>query len=154
MEVRLQVRPTMGVQTHAHVVEAEAAPALLLGPVHSHVGILDQPFGGLARREGGDAHGGTAQQAFALHHQRLHQPGDQALRQLLHGGRIGLRQHHQELIAPQASHQMVGLHQLSQPGGEGNEQVIAHRVAVGVIDDFELIEIDKQHRAGSGIAPK
>ena len=48
MEVRLQVGPTLGVQTHAHVEEAEAAPALLLGPVHGHVGILDQPFGGVS----------------------------------------------------------------------------------------------------------
>ena len=94
----------MGVQTHAHVVEAEAAPALLLGPIHGHVGILNQPFGSLARRKGGDAHGGTALQGFAMHHEGLHQPGDQPLRQLLHGGRIGLRRHHHELITPQASH--------------------------------------------------
>ena len=45
---------------------------------------------------------------------------------------------------------MVGLHQLPKPGGEGNEQAIAHRVAVGVIDDLEAVEIDEQHRAGSG----
>jgi hypothetical protein len=65
---------------------------------------------------------------------------------LLHGGRIGLRRHHHELIAPQASHQMVGLHELPQPGGEGNEQAIAHRVAVSVIDDLEAIEIDQGQR--------
>ena len=29
--------------------------------------------------------------------------------------------------------------------------MIAHRVAVGVIDDLEPIKIDEQHRAGSGI---
>ena len=44
MEVSLQAGPMLGVQAHARVVKAIAAPALLLGPIHGHVGILDQPF--------------------------------------------------------------------------------------------------------------
>ena len=121
MKIGLQAGPALGRQAHAQVVEAEPPPALLLGSIHRHVGVLDQPFGGLTGRSGGDPQRGAAEQGPALHHQRLHQAGDQALRELLHRHRIAVRHHHHELISPQASHQMVGLCQLLQPGGQGDQ---------------------------------
>lgn len=57
-----------------------------------------------------------------------------------------------ELVAAEAGHQVARSHLAAQALGHLLEQGVAHRVAVGIVDGLEAIEIDHQDAAAAAAA--
>ncbi len=132
---------------HPGLEEAVAALALFLGAVQRHVGFLDH----LVRihvlgRDHVNAHAGPD-----LHHlarqlvgraQRLHDARGQ-VRRIRGFAHLGLRDH--ELVAAQACHGVAAAHQGFQALGDGQQQRVTHRMAQGVVDLLESVQVDIEH---------
>ena len=63
-----------------------------------------------------------------------------------------LGQHH-ERIPAEASHQIVVADAGTQAGGCGDQHLVAGLVPEGVVDPFEVIEIQEEERDGAIAAP-
>jgi hypothetical protein len=63
-----------------------------------------------------------------------------------------IEQHHAEFVAAQAGDRVHAAHAGLDAGSGFRQQTVAGRVAEGVVDDLETIEIDEQHRAGGTLA--
>ncbi|MNE82829.1 hypothetical protein D3C80_1795890 [compost metagenome] len=63
-----------------------------------------------------------------------------------------MQQHH-EFIAANARHRVGVPHAAPEPVGHRLQQHVADRVAVGVVDLFEAVEIDVQQRHSSARFP-
>ncbi|ALE74015.1 hypothetical protein FRP1_15095 [Pseudonocardia sp. EC080625-04] len=59
-------------------------------------------------------------------------------------------QQHDELLAPEAAHQVVVAQLLLQHPGHGGQHLVAVEVAVRVVDLLEVVEIEDQQ---GGLAP-
>ncbi len=57
-----------------------------------------------------------------------------------------------ELIAPEPGRGVVGSQASLEPGGDGLEQQIAARMAEGVVDDLETVEVEEQDGAAPFLA--
>src|SRR5579863_1567465 len=55
--------------------------------------------------------------------------------------------HDRKLVAPEPSHRVGLSHNSTKSLGHGHEQGVAQRVAEGVVDALELIEIEAKHGA-------
>jgi hypothetical protein len=62
---------------------------------------------------------------------------------------VAARQDDLELVTPQAADPPVVAHRALQPAGHLLEQRIAGRVAHGIVDLFEAVEIEQEHRTGA-----
>ena len=51
-----------------------------------------------------------------------------------------------ELVAAEAGDQLVAAHHRAQPVGDLDQQLVAGRMAVNVVDRLEAVEVDAQHR--------
>ena len=57
-----------------------------------------------------------------------------------------------ELVAAVVDHDVVGSHRAADPVGDDAEHGVAGVVFVGVVDGFEVVELDDRHGDGSGRA--
>jgi hypothetical protein len=126
-----------------------AAAAGLLGGVQRDVGVHQQVVGthrmvDAARHA--DAGRGAQRAAVDVH--RLLQHVEQAPRQRVDVGRpIGIGEHQQrELVAAQSRHQVVGTPAGEQARGHGLQQLVAGGVSQRVVDQLEVVEIQRQQR--------
>jgi hypothetical protein len=63
-----------------------------------------------------------------------------------HGlGQGGAGEENGELLAAEPAHQIAGAHGEAQRGGHCDQNLVADQMAVGVVDEFEVIEVDHQH---------
>ena len=60
-------------------------------------------------------------------------------------------QEHDELVAAQAREQVAAAQPVLQPPGDGEEQLVAGRVAVRVVDGLEAVEVEEQQ--GQRVSP-
>ena len=79
-----------------------------------------------------------------------------ALDPLADGGRLGvvgqIVAQHRELVTPETSHRVTGTDRAPQPLGDQHQQPVALVMAEAVIDDLELIDIDKHHTHHAQVA--
>jgi hypothetical protein len=136
--------------------EKRVPGALSLGRNPGETGTFEQRFGAAAvDRACRDAHTG-------MHDQLQRANGTRSLNGLHH--RFGqLRQlrsvvhttdHARELIAPHTTDHIPSAYRPAQSGGNDMQQLVAHRGAMGIVDQLESGQIEKHHRevalTGSG----
>ncbi len=133
----------------------EAVAPQRLGPVHGGVGLAEQGLavGAVARKQCRPGAGGDEQ--FVPVHpdgfgHRLQNAAGNLFRLL---AQFGPGQHHGELVAAQARHDVGLAHLAVQAVGDLLEQVVAHGVAEGVVDQLEIVEVDEQHGGNILVAP-
>ena len=126
----------------AHVAHGLAAPGALR-PVQRGVGVLEQHRGVDAVGRGGGHARGRGQRTAA--HGQLGQGGTSALGTVLGGMDVGTRQDQHELLATEATDRVAAPHHRAQPLGGRGQHAVALGVAVGVVDDLEVIEIEQDH---------
>ena len=82
----------------------------------------------------------------------------QAIQQLgrhAHGvlGLVHLGQHHHELVAPEARHDVVLAHGLAQALRGDAQKLVTHAMAQAVVDALEVVHVEEQHGQASAVAP-
>lgn len=136
----------MRVGVHRRLEEAVAGAAQALGVVHRGVRVGQQRMGVLAViRVDGDADAGGHQHLVAVHHHRPRDGFDQAVG---HIGGVGWFHHfaeHDEFVAAQARHRVLGAQGLADALGQVDQQGVAGMVAVGVVDRLESVQVEEQH---------
>ena len=139
---------------HLNVKEAQRIATTHFGLVHRQVcafqGFLDV-FAPTAAKQG-NAHAGRAV-AFVVVKQVGHvQCGDDLFAHYFSlAGRVRVVlvqvvQHHHKFITSQSCHGVACPHTPAQKRGDALQQQVAEMMAVRVVDDFEVIQIDKQQR--------
>ena len=53
---------------------------------------------------------------------------------------------HHELVAAEARDDVAGPDRMPEPLRDGDDELVAERVAEAVVDDLEVVEVDEQHR--------
>ena len=143
-QIELQQTSLLNARVHRQFEEAIGVAALRFGPVHRHVGVLQQgihvlPVAGADRDADADPDIGLA----SVQIERLGDRLDKAPRQaagLLRLLQVSLQ--HDEFIAAEAG-ERVGLAQaLPQARDRLLEEEVADRVAMEVVDGFEIVEIE------------
>ena len=124
--------------------------ALVLGPVHGHVGVADERLGRHRRvRRVGDADAGGDEELAAVgEHERLAQLRRRTASAAAAASprRRSPVAHDHELVAAEAA-------RACRPGASGSLEPLGHLlqhevadgVALGVVDDLEAVEVDEQH---------
>ena len=143
-QIELQQTSLLNARVHRQFEEAIGVAALRFGPVHRHVGVLQQgirvlPVAGADRDADADPDIGLA----PVQIERLGDRLDKAPRQaagLLRLLQVSLQ--HDEFIAAEAG-ERVGLAQaLPQARDRLLEEEVADRMAMEVVDGFEIVEIE------------
>jgi hypothetical protein len=62
------------------------------------------------------------------------------------------REEHRELVAALAADDILGPDRIDEPLGDSNEDLIPGRVAVGVVDPLEVVEVDEEEGDRPGTA--
>ena len=132
-----------------HVEQVITVFARLLGLVHGLVGMAHELLGiGTVLRVQGHTQAGRYLQARIAHLHRLgrglQQPGQHGFAGVVGAGQRG--QHGHKLIAAHACQGVALAQHFFQALGQGNQQLVAHRVAVLVVDGLEAVQIEKHHR--------
>ena len=145
-QVGFEGRAADHVVVHLGVEELVAGLAAAFGHVHGEVGLPEQ-FGGIAGRGASlghadadvDNHAGSADDERRP--QRVQDPlgdldGDGAV--------VVFHDHDRELVAAQAGDQVVGADAVVEPGGQLDEKGVASFMTDGVVDIFEVVDVDEQ----------
>ena len=122
--------------------------ALVLGPVHGDVGVLEQGRR-VVRIVGKHAHADAAgdEQLVAVDRDRAGQRVDQLLRAGRHLLHVAHRAHqHGELVAAQAGDDVALAQARAEALGDLLQQHVAGLVPEGVVDVLEAVEVDEQRR--------
>src|SRR5450830_616439 len=130
------------------------APAVL-GAIQRHVGLDQHAVGAFAVLGiGADADAGRNPHFIAFQLVRLHQGLEDLARQGAGLRRVEhFRLQHRELIAAQASHHVVFPGTGLDASGDFLQQQVAHRMAEGVVDALEVIQVQVEHRERRGATP-
>ena len=143
-QIELHVAALLRLPVHLPLEETMNAAAVRLRPVQRHVGVAHQFLAGLAvagRKRNPDA--GADHDLDAVDvvtgAQYLDQPGREIAR--LVRGDVG-GQNDRELVAAEPGDEIVAANLRPQPVGHQPQQAIADRVAEGIVDVLEQVEID------------
>ena len=145
-QVLLDPDPTCRPGAHVVVEDFVAILAELLCLVHRGVGVPDQFLGRAHARSEGDADAGRdgeglAEPADGRADRRLdpgRDPGD-----LVGVGEVLAQDH--ELVPTQSRHRVARSHDVRQPAGDLDQQRVAGRMPVGVIDRLETVQVAEQY---------
>ena len=133
---------------HVLAVEAESVAALLFGAVHRRIRVAHQHIRGLSvLRVHADTQAGAHRNFVPIEGDRQAQGADDFFRDgrdILGDGHVF--QHHQELIAADASDRVILTQDIAQALRRGGQQAVSRFVAEAVIDVLERIDIEKNHR--------
>ncbi|GEM_PF-2133190 len=133
---------------HRRGEKAKAVAPLVLGRVHGLVGVA-QHLDGIAGIVGinADPQAGGAVDLLVAQGVRAGQLVEDLLRQLGQVGHIGqIGDQDAELIATQAGHRVRLAHAAPDTGTGLDDQLVAHRVAQGVVDFLEMVQVDEDQR--------
>jgi hypothetical protein len=153
--VHLLGHAPLGLQPVAHVggEEAVAAAAVVLGAVERGVGCAQQFVrAGAVGGCHGHADGQADKEFLAVVDDRLGDGFEQALAVRGDGclAQVGRRDH--ELVAADPRGDLIGLERAAQAIGHLAKHLVAHRVAVGVVDRLEAVEVEIHHgQLGAGV---
>jgi len=150
----LEVEAPMRLRVHLPGVEAEPAPARLLGTVQRRVGILEQGLrvAAVARMEG-DAHAGGHRTRAPADEHRLGQAGGDLAGDLRRERRPGrVLDEDDELVSTEAGHGVLGPQAGRQACRDFAQQGVADVVAVAVVDQLEAVEVEEEHRQRAVVA--
>ncbi len=154
-QIGLDLEPLGGAASHGSLVEhlVDAAPAPGFGVVHRHVGVAKHVVGCLTWLCKGDAdrHAGNKLVAAGKHH-GLFDGGADAPRcgdRHVHSSHV-LQQHH-ELVAAEASKQVVTPHHPLHAGPDRRQELVAGHVTKAVVDTLETVHIDKDQSVGLAV---
>ena len=144
----LQHAPFQRCGSEAAGEEAVIVLAFLFGSVHRGIRAFHQcTLGFPISRVNRDADAG-ADAAFLI--EQLHRPGQGKDDRRCHGIDVlelgGVQAQHDEFIAAEPCHHVAGPHALAQAHGGLLQQCVTGLVAQRVVDHFEMIQIDEQHR--------
>ncbi len=64
------------------------------------------------------------------------------------GAGLGSRKQYDELVPTEAGHGPLVAGQLTKPLGHLDDELVARRMAIGVVDELELVEIDDRDAEG------
>ncbi len=148
--VEFELAARLHARVHLGLEEPVGAAAVELGAVEGEVGVLEKPVGIRAVR-GGQRHADARPdgEEMALDHvgpaDQVDDPAGQSLRA---GGVVRTRLQDDELVAADPRHRIGGPHRRAQAIGDLLEERVADRVAEGVVDRLEPVEVDQQHGAG------
>ena len=144
-QVQLQGAARLQLLVHGAFEEMIGAAPVGLGAVEGHVGLFQQLVGVLAvGGRGGHADAGADHHLMALQVEGRGHGLDDASRQTRGPGHVlqaGLD--HGELVAAQAGHGVAFAHAAAQPLGGHAQQGVAQRVAQGVVDGLEAVQVDE-----------
>jgi len=150
----LEVEAPMRLRVHLPGVEAEPAPARLLGTVQRRVGILEQGLrvAAVARMEG-DAHAGGHRTRAPADEHRLGQAGGDLAGDLRRERRPGqVLDEDDELVSTEAGHGVLGPQAGRQACRDFAQQGVADVEAVAVVDLLEAVEVEEEHRQRTVVA--
>lgn len=145
LQLLLQQELLVGVGVHGAVKVVVVVAPPLLGVVHGGVGVegqLVQAGAVLGIDRNADAGGDVQAVVFTLI--GLCQRGQQTLGEGCGLADVPRRQGQHELIPPEARGGIIGAKQSSDPLRHFDQQQIPGVVAVGIVDDLEAVEIEKQ----------
>ena len=133
-------------RVHRRFEDRGAALAGRLGRVHRDVGVPQQLVRVLAHPAGnGDADAPPDRDLLAPDRERHLQRVDHPFRDCQGALELHLvRQEDRELVAAEPGRQVVGSHAAADPVGHGRQQPVAGRVAEGVVDDLEVVEVEEE----------
>ncbi|MCW0438501.1 hypothetical protein NB723_003465 [Xanthomonas sacchari] len=146
--------------------QAQAAQVLLVLPVAVHgcaaavlprllagdVGAAQQGVGiGAMRGNQRDADAGVGQDPRLRQAQRVPQLRQQLVGIGLHRGGIGVRQHNHEFVAAEPADPVRRAHRLLQPAPGVDQHLVGEIVAEAVVEFLEALQVQHQHRGGTGI---
>ena len=140
---------------HVTGEKLEVVATAFLGAVHRDIGVFQQfirrhRIGG----EEGDPHAGAAGDVITAHLVGHGQRIDQLRGNPDHLFRpLRIHQHDGEFIAAQARHRIGFTHAILQPARHFDQQIVADGMAQGVVDRFEVIQIDEHQRHHRLFAP-
>jgi hypothetical protein len=131
-----------------------------LGLIHRDVGLAQQLAGQLCVvREQRDTHRQRELDASAA--RQFDAAGGRVVQSLQRRGQLRLRllavetfEDDDELVAAQPRQQLVVAQGAAQPRGERDQQLVADRVSPGVVDLFEIVEVEHADGDGSAAAPR
>ena len=129
------------------VVQLAAAAARLLRLVRRHLGVVDQPGGLTGDVAGhGDADAaGDGQVLAAVGEGHGDRAGDPVPDQW-DGVAAQIPAQHHELVAAEAGYRVAAPRESREPAASFGEHQVAGVVTVEVVDPFEVVHIDAQHR--------
>ncbi len=153
-DLGLHFLPLAGRAVHGRLVDGVAALAAGLGRVHGHVGIAQQLLDAVVRPGEGHAdaraHPRVAARQFQRPLQRLDDPR-RDLDDLVAAGQVF--EQHGELVAAEARDRVAVAGRLDQALGAAVQHAVAGRMAIGVIDALEVVEVHEQDRDATPVAP-
>lgn len=146
VEVVPRPQPPHGPRIVLQVVELDPSPAAFLGPVHGRVGVSQQGGGGVAAADRqGDRHAGRPEDLAVIELEGFRQRGQNAFGGIAGaGGVVHLLEEDGELVAAEAGHRVTGTHRFPDPLGHGRQQVVTAVVAHAVVDELEVVEVEKE----------
>ena len=147
-QVGLQQLAAGEVGVHDRVVHAGAVAALVLGAIERHVGVAhDVGDAGAVAVDGRDADRGADDDVVLVDGVGRAERVDDALGERHHlGGVVADRGDHRELVAAEPRHQVVAAQRVRQALGDEADQLVADRMAEGVVDVLEMVEVDVENR--------
>ena len=139
---------------HGGIEQLVGAAALGLDEIERDVGAAQQVVQVVTAIGGhGDADAGGDAQMVAVDFVNLAELVDDEAGQRGGVAALGAAEaDHGEFVAAEAHHHVVGADAGGQAGGHIAQQGVAHRVAAGVVDLFEAVQVDQQHQRGFAVA--
>jgi hypothetical protein len=145
-QIELQQSPSLGPGIHSRLEETVGAPAIRFGPVKRHVRILQQLIGvaSIVGRHGNpdasaDNHLVPLDDVRSVHNL------DKAARKCRGVLRFAAYLYNGKLVTPQSGDGVAFAYALAQAAGHFFQKIIADRVAKGIIDVFEVVEIEAEN---------
>jgi hypothetical protein len=155
-QVDLELPPRLDAGIHLGFEEAEGPLAVRLGAVESHVGILEDLVGVVAvvgRERNADR--GADRHLMAVEDIGGRDRFEHALGEMADIGRLRhVALQDGELVAAEPRDDVLGAHDQSEPLGHGLEQTVADRMAEGVVDRLEIVDVDAERRGAALAAPR
>src|SRR5579872_5141842 len=145
-QVAFQIQPLHHLGVHFRGEELEIVAAIFLGGIHGGVGVLEQGHGvGAMIGKNTDTQAATDAEGtcfnYGLGGQGVQNPpgGDGNVAYFFYPV-----YHNDKFVASQAGDRVLVPRPFFEPGGDLVQEQVASGVAERVIDDFEVIEVEKQ----------
>ena len=154
-QIRLNRCPGGGCNLHSGFIKSQRVSTCRLGIVHRQVDLFEDAFNrvvAVTRKQGDADARGAAQRIVSNLEDRLKALDNLLANQLRHCCRIQnlvaqILKHHDELVTANTCNRGALADAATQPGGDQFQDLVAHIVAQGVVQQFEVIQVHQQQCA-------